>query len=250
MRIFIDEGHNDRNVDTGAVGNGLREQDITFDIGHMLGNKLASMGLDIKHSRNSKTDIIGSTVNDSLAKRAQMANDFKSDLFISIHCNANANAGAKGTEVYARSTGTKGYPLAKVVCDSVCNKLGTANRGAKTANYAVLKKTSMPAILVETAFITNASDAALLKNRKEDFASAVCDAVCAYYGIKKDTESSFGSAQRDKAMLESANDIIWQLMNGPLKVSIGEVDKAVKTLDKARQENSSLYWILYKIVNE
>lgn len=49
--------------------------------------------------------------------------------------------------------------------------------------------------------------------------------------------------------LESANDIIWELMNGKLKVEINEVDKAVQALEEAKESNSSLYWILYKIVN-
>ncbi len=54
-----------------------------------------------------------------------------------------------------------------------------------------------------------------------------------------------------KTELTSANDIIWELMHGKLKVNITEVDRAVKALDKARQsaEYSSLYWILRKIVN-
>lgn len=49
--------------------------------------------------------------------------------------------------------------------------------------------------------------------------------------------------------LTSANDIIWELKNGPLKVEINEVDKAVEYLEKAKEEESSLYWILYKLVN-
>lgn len=239
MRIFIDAGHNDKNVDTGAVGNGLREQDVTLDIAQLLGKKLAAVGVDVKQSRHNKSDVIGVTLNDSLAKRAKMANNLKADLFISIHCNAHANTTAKGTEVYACSENSKGYPLAKKVCDSICKTLGTTNRGAKTASYTVLKKTNMPAILVETAFITNASDATLLKNRKEDFAAAICEAVCEHYSIKKDTKK-----------VESANDIIWELMNGELKVKIAEVDRAVKALDEAKKQNSSLYWILYKIVNQ
>ena len=240
MRIFIDAGHNDKNVDTGATGNGLREQDVTLDIAQLLGKKLAAVGVDVKQSRHNKTDIIGSTLNQSLAKRAQMANELNADLFISIHCNASANTAAKGTEVYAYSTSSKGYPLAKVVCSSICKRLGTVNRGAKTDSFAVLRKTNMPAILVETAFITNVSDAALLKNKKEDFAAAICEAVCEYYGITK----------KEVKKLESANDIIWELMNGKLKVQISEVDKAVKALDEAKKENSSLYWILYKLVNQ
>lgn len=49
--------------------------------------------------------------------------------------------------------------------------------------------------------------------------------------------------------LTSANDIIWELKNGPLKIEINEVDKAVEYLEKAKEEESSLYWILYKLVN-
>lgn len=239
MRIFIDAGHNDRYVDTGASGNGLREQDVTLDIAQLLGKKLAAVGVDVKQSRHNKSDVIGATLGESLVKRAQMANELKADLFISIHCNAHPNANSKGTEVYAYSPSSTGYPLAKVVCDSICQTLGTVNRGAKPSSFAVLKQTSMPAILVETAFITNPSDAALLKSRKDDFAEAICNAVCEYYGIKAETTK-----------LESANDIIWQLMNGPLKIQISEVDKAVKALDEAKKANSSLYWILYKLVNK
>ena len=238
MRIFIDAGHNDKNVDTGAVGNGLREQDVTLDIAQLLGKKLAAVGIDVKQSRHNKTDVIGSTLSESLSKRAKMANELKADLFISLHCNAHANVIAKGTEVYAYSTNSKGYPLAKKVCDSICKRLGTTNRGAKTTNYTVLKKTTMLAILVEIAFITNASDAALLKSKKEDFASAICEAVCEHYGIKTKSKK-----------LESAKDIIGELMNGKLKVQISEVDKAVQALEEAKKLNNSLYWILYKIAN-
>lgn len=53
-----------------------------------------------------------------------------------------------------------------------------------------------------------------------------------------------------KKMLTSANDIIWELKNGKHKVEISEVDRAVRCLDLAKQENNSLYWILYKIVNK
>ena len=50
--------------------------------------------------------------------------------------------------------------------------------------------------------------------------------------------------------LESPNDIIWELMNGNLKVEIQDVSKAVSDLEKAKSENSSVYWILYKIINK
>ena len=62
---------------------------------------------------------------------------------------------------------------------------------------------------------------------------------------------NYGLIKEDKEMLESGNDIIWELMNGKHKVEILEVDKAVKALDKAKNtpDFASLYWILYKLVN-
>lgn len=53
-----------------------------------------------------------------------------------------------------------------------------------------------------------------------------------------------------KKELTSANDIIWELMNGKHKVEINDVDSAVKYLEEAKRQSSSLYWILYKIVNK
>lgn len=184
MKIFIDAGHNDSKVDTGATGNGLREQDITYAVAHKLATKLKSVGVDAKVSREKSTDILGTNTNSSLSKRTQMANQWGADLFISIHCNAAASASAKGTEVYTYNTSTKAYPVAKNICNAICNKLGTTNRGVKTANFAVLKQTNMPAMLIELAFISNASDAKLLKNNQDDFVAAIFDEICLYYGIE------------------------------------------------------------------
>lgn len=62
--------------------------------------------------------------------------------------------------------------------------------------------------------------------------------------------SGFPGYVEPKKEIESANDIIWQLMNGNLKVEITDVSKAVAELEKAKQNNSSLYWILKKIANK
>lgn len=61
----------------------------------------------------------------------------------------------------------------------------------------------------------------------------------------------FLSMLSDKPKLETGNDIVWELMNGKHKVKIDDVNRAVKALDKAKtsQEFMSLYWILYKLVN-
>lgn len=70
------------------------------------------------------------------------------------------------------------------------------------------------------------------------------------FGNCEKVVSGFPGYKEPKKELESANDIIWQLMNGTLKVEITDVAKAVAELEKAKQNNSSLYWILRKIANK
>ena len=84
MKIFIDAGHNYGKWNTGAEGNGLREQDITFGIAEKLSRKLKSVNVEVKMSRNKVTDILGTSNGTSLSTRADMANDWNADLFISI----------------------------------------------------------------------------------------------------------------------------------------------------------------------
>ncbi len=188
MKVFIDAGHNYSGTDTGAYANGMREQDITFKIAEKLAELLKKSGFTVGMSREKNTDILGRTVTESLNMRCKKANSQKADLFISLHCNSCANSAANGTETYVYSKSGKAAALAKALNNRICAKLGTANRGVKTAGFAVLKNTVMPAVLVETAFISNKSDSEKLKNRPDEFADAICSAICGYYGIKNRTE--------------------------------------------------------------
>ena len=88
MKIFIDAGHNDSKWNTGAVGNGLREQDITFSISKLLAEKFKTVGVTTKLSRENKGDILGTNNNSAITARVKMANDWGADLFISVHCNS------------------------------------------------------------------------------------------------------------------------------------------------------------------
>lgn len=170
-KIFIDPGHG--GSEAGAVGNGLIEKNIALSIALKLGAKLQAKGFEIKYSRTSDVYV------DFRYERAKMANDWGADLFISIHSNALDGTGnAYGTECYTHPNDVYSTRLLSAeICNSICNKLGTYNRGHKNADYAVLRGTVMPAILIETAFIDNTSDASLLRNRQDDFATAICDVL-------------------------------------------------------------------------
>lgn len=177
MNIFIDPGHNFSGADTGASGNGLREQDVTFIIGDKLYKLLEEAGHEVSISREYIYHNVGSSLAESINIRAQKANSVKADLFVSIHCNA-CDTRAKGTETLVYSTKSEAYPIAKRVQKAIVERLGTFDRGVKVrTDLGVLEDTKMPALLVETAFIDNEKDAELLLNRTDDFAKAIFEGI-------------------------------------------------------------------------
>lgn len=175
MKIFIDAGHNPTGADTGAAGNGLSEAAVTFSIAQQLKPLLEAAGHSVKLSRSSADARLGASVSESLSKRCALANSWGADLFVSVHCNAG---GGRGTEVYAYGSSGAGAAYAQKIQSAIVKRLGTADRGVKySQSFAVLRGTSMPAVLVETAFIDNPSDAALLRTRTADFAAAICAGI-------------------------------------------------------------------------
>lgn len=130
----------------------------------------------------------------TLNKRAEIANKANADIFISIHCNSAANSNAYGFETYHYPNYSDARKLATYVQEEIQKNRKLyqnkkfANRGVKTARFTVLQRTSMTAILVETAFINNKIDAQILKNNTEDFAFAIADAVLKYFNISKAEE--------------------------------------------------------------
>ena len=185
MLIVIDPGHNYNKVDTGAAGNGLREQDITFLIAEQLKPILERNGFSVIMTRNSiKDNVSTESVSASLAKRADIANKNNADLFVSIHCNAS-NGSGNGTETYYCTGSGAGKKFASFVQSELIDEVGLKNRGVKSAKYSVLKNTNMPAILVETAFIDNVDDAKHLGSTTEryKFAEAIAMGICDFVGI-------------------------------------------------------------------
>lgn len=170
QKVFIDAGHGGN--DPGACGNGLKEKDIVLAIAQKLTDLFKAKGIQVSHSRYSDNSV-------ELAERAEMANKWGADIFISIHANALDGSGsAYGTECYTYPNSTaENKRLATDIATSISRRLVTYNRGFKEADFAVLRLTSMPAVLVETAFIDNVGDANKLRSRQGDFAQAIFDAV-------------------------------------------------------------------------
>ncbi|MDA5108381.1 MULTISPECIES: N-acetylmuramoyl-L-alanine amidase family protein [Brevibacillus] len=151
--IVIDPGHG--GDDPGAVGNGLKEKDLTLDIGLRAKNYIvANYPATVYMTRSSDTTV-------SLSSRTSFANAQNADFFVSMHINAATDASANGVETYAYPGSVNGKRLATETYNQL--KSSFANpRGVKEYAYYVLTYTNMPATLGETGFISNASDASKL----------------------------------------------------------------------------------------
>lgn len=185
IKIFIDQGHNPQNPNAGAEGNGLREQDITYAIGIQLANLLrADQNFEVRLSRNSASEVLGTSNLTSLQARVNAANNWGADAFLSLHTNASDNASAGGAEAYVYRTDSAAGTLAGQVLSSLVDATGQRNRGvfARPSLY-VLRKTSMPAVLLEMGFITNPGDAFLMSEDPELFARGIYRGLRRYYGL-------------------------------------------------------------------
>jgi len=185
IRIFIDQGHNPQNPNSGAEGNGLREQDLVYYIGVELASLLNSNPeFEARLSRNSPTEILGTSTATSLSARVKAANSWPADYFISIHANASDITSASGSEAFVYSTQSEGYQFAVSVLAGLTDATGLENRGVfPRPTLYVLRATNMPATLVECGFITNAGDAALMNENPRLFAEGMYNGILDYFGM-------------------------------------------------------------------
>ena len=186
IKIFIDQGHNPQGVNAGAEGFGYREQDITYQVGIYLRDILQQDGrFEARTSRNTPDEVLGTSNATSLAARVNAANSWGADYFISIHCNANENPAINGSEVYVYREGSPAAQLARNVLDAIVARVGTKDNGVRVnPSLYVLRRTRMPAILVELAYITNAQDVQKLVNDQYAFAYAIYEGLCRYFGFQ------------------------------------------------------------------
>lgn len=187
--IVIDPGHG--GYDSGAVGVNdageivIREKDANLNISLKVEKKLKSAGINVVMTR-STDKALGTTVMEDLVTRAEIANRVGADLFISIHNNASENFEATGTSVlYPGLANSGGYgisskELAQNIQKPMAEATGLRDRGiVESPEMVVLKRTMMPAVLLECAFVTNEGDRKVLLS--ESKTAEIADAI--YRGI-------------------------------------------------------------------
>ena len=185
IKIYIDQGHNPSNPNAGAEGNGLREQDLTYRIGVALADLInANPNLEARLSRPSADTQLGTSNASSLSARVNDANAWGANYFISLHANASSAPSASGVEGYVYALDTSAAELSEDIVENLTEATGLRDRGvfARPSLY-VLRRTAMPATLIELGYITNAGDAALMNENPGLFARGLYNGILEYLNL-------------------------------------------------------------------
>ncbi|HSQ89397.1 N-acetylmuramoyl-L-alanine amidase, partial [Romboutsia sp.] len=169
-KVFIDPGHG--GSDSGALGFGNAEKDLNLQVATKVRNKLESKGIEVRMSRTSDVYL-------ALSERARLANDYGADVFVSIHQNSADNVTANGIETFYHTDKTTHKPYAESIQNNLIKETGATNRGVKTANFAVLRETSMTSALAECGFISNQQESAKLSDPyyQDKLATAIANGI-------------------------------------------------------------------------
>jgi N-acetylmuramoyl-L-alanine amidase len=171
--VMIDPGHGGK--DSGAVGiGGLQEKNIILPISQKLGRILQQNGVQVILTRDSDYFV-------SLQGRVDLAKRANADVFVSIHTNSAGleRPDVSGLETYYYDSG---LGLARIVHSSILRSVNVRDRGVRRARFYVLRKSSMPSILIEAGYMTGREDIAKLKNSQyqEQMAEAIARGVLQY----------------------------------------------------------------------
>ena len=176
-RIVLDPGHGD--TDSGAVSlDGLRESDVVLSIAYKV-REILKHSFEVFMTRDSDTFV-------SLSYRSGYANSLGDvAAFISIHCNSATNTSARGWEIFTSKGDTGADPLAASIGKRYAARFQELPaRGLKEANFSVLQNTTMPAVLVECCFLSNADEAHWISSDEiqQQHAEAIADGIIDHLG--------------------------------------------------------------------
>lgn len=161
--IVVDAGHG--GSDPGAIGStGLKEKQVTLPIAQFLKKELENKGAKVIMTRTTDVDLVPSSYSDrdELQARLNVAEKNNADIFVSLHINAAENKKIGGFSTYYYKKTEHDERLAEIVQKKLADNFGVPNLGMRLANFYVVKRSTMPSILVEMCFITNKEEEKLM----------------------------------------------------------------------------------------
>jgi N-acetylmuramoyl-L-alanine amidase len=184
MKVFLGVGHG--GSDPGAVANNTKEKDLNLSIALACRDVLVRHGVSVKMSRTKDE-------NDPLSEEIKECNSFSPDLAVDIHNNAG---GGDGGEAFYHYGGGKSKVLAENILAEVV-KIGQNSRGAKIRKnsngkdyYGFIRETSCPAVIVECAFVDNATDLKILatEGKRQAMGEAIAKGILKTLGVEFQVE--------------------------------------------------------------
>lgn len=185
--IVIDAGHG--GLDQGAVRGDYKEHDISLKIAKKLEVHLSQAGAAVIMLRENESDLAGDEFTGTIRQhkktdmktRVEIANKAQADLYVSIHVNAAPSSYWSGAQAFYRPEDAASKVNACSIQEELGRTLGNTKRKAAPGDYYVLNKVKMPAVLIETGFISNPQEIRLLAD--EEYQNRVAFAI--FCGIAK-----------------------------------------------------------------
>ncbi|WP_304262500.1 N-acetylmuramoyl-L-alanine amidase family protein [Phascolarctobacterium succinatutens] len=164
--IALDAGHG--GSDPGAIGSdGTKEKNITLAITKIVKEILEDKGAKVYMTRTTDVDVFGPNASDAeeLQARVNVGEKYNSDMFVSLHINSSVNKNVGGFSTYYYPKTDNDLRLAQNIQNKLAANFGVDDLGVRQANFYVIKRISMPAVLVEMCFISNEKELTLMKGQ-------------------------------------------------------------------------------------
>lgn len=164
--IYLDAGHGGK--DPGAIYDNVYEKDINLDIVKKLQFELKKMGAVVLLTRDDDYDLASIDAKkrkqSDLLKRANLINESKCDMYISIHLNAYSSTKWSGLQIFYDDINPNNKILAEIMNETLKSNLKTVREIKRENGYFMYHKINVPGILIESGFITNSNDRYKLKD--------------------------------------------------------------------------------------
>lgn len=181
--IIVDAGHGGKDAGANSKKEGYEEKELTLETAFLVADCLKQLGYKTIMTRKQDAYV-------ALDARAEMANSLDADLFVSIHYNYSVSKEAEGIEVFYYKEGktplsqrvSQSKILGQEVLKKIVKQTGAESRGVKQANFAVVRETKMPAILIEAGFLSNPVERARIHDQKYrlSLAQGIAQGIDAY----------------------------------------------------------------------
>ena len=199
MKILLMNGHGGNPYDSGAVGNGYKEAELTRELADLVETRLKKYATVKRYpkERNAYADVQNGTFTTYVPGGINNI-----DYAFEIHFNAG---GGTGTEIYI-TTKEEGHTVEDAIVKNIANAIGVRNRGVKVTDFSVIatcKYYGVSSALLETLFIDSASDMKLWASNKDKIAEAIVDGIATGFGLKSETSDNTTESKPEEKPTEA-----------------------------------------------